>query len=309
MAHTTASRPLVSICIATNGKTEWTIPVIESVYAQTDVDESLYEVICTDNGSSDELSKAVTAIKHANFHYYRSEAPGFTNQIVAFEKACGEFRKLQNARCVMLPGSLASIIELAQRYRCTKPAIYCTNLGKAPETVECGDFDSFLLELGILSTWSGGTCAWDEDIARIRDYPIDVEFPHTAAFFLPGKTGYVVYNAHISNSLDDAGKGGYNPFKTFLVTYPTLLQGLVRDGRISEATFEALKEILLDFISGTVVGEVILPTKYTFDYSNLRSHVEVFYGRKGYRRLIGKCIIHAPGILRSRLKAALKRKR
>lgn len=298
--------PLVSICIATNGKTEWTVPVIESVYAQTDVDESLYEVVCTDNGPSDELSKAVTAIKHSNFRYYRSEAPGFTNQIFAFEQARGVFRKLQNARCVMLPGSLAAIIDLANRYKDTKPAIYCTNVAGDPEVVECPDFDKFLLELGILSTWSGGTCAWDEDVARIRQYPIDIEFPHTSAFFIPGKTGYVVYNAVLSGHLDDTGKGGYNPFKTFLVTYPTLLSGLVQQGRISEKTFETIKEKLLDFISGTVVNEVVLPSKYTFDYSNIRRHVKVYYGSRGFLRLIVKCVKRAPRIFYRRLKESLR---
>ena len=40
-------RPLLSLCIATNGVSEWVFPVLDSIYSQ-EVDQSLYEVVVTD---------------------------------------------------------------------------------------------------------------------------------------------------------------------------------------------------------------------------------------------------------------------
>ena len=42
---------VLSLCLPTNGISEWVFPVLESIYSQN-VDESKYEVIVTDNGSS-----------------------------------------------------------------------------------------------------------------------------------------------------------------------------------------------------------------------------------------------------------------
>ena len=43
--------PLISLCIPTNGIIEWVFPVLDSISAQK-VDEQLFEVIVTDNGTN-----------------------------------------------------------------------------------------------------------------------------------------------------------------------------------------------------------------------------------------------------------------
>lgn len=55
--------PLLSICIPTNGIVEWVIPVLKSIYSQK-ADNSLFEVVVTDNGNSSALSKAVEIFRY-----------------------------------------------------------------------------------------------------------------------------------------------------------------------------------------------------------------------------------------------------
>ena len=46
-------RPVLSICLPTNGVVEWVIPTLESIYAQN-VNFSLFEVVISDNGETTE---------------------------------------------------------------------------------------------------------------------------------------------------------------------------------------------------------------------------------------------------------------
>ena len=52
----TAARPLVSLCLPTNGVTEWVLPVLDSIYDQG-VSPELFEVIVTDNGKNEAFRK------------------------------------------------------------------------------------------------------------------------------------------------------------------------------------------------------------------------------------------------------------
>ena len=45
------SRPLLSLCIPTNGVVEWFFPVLDSILSQG-VDSKLYEIVVVDNGNN-----------------------------------------------------------------------------------------------------------------------------------------------------------------------------------------------------------------------------------------------------------------
>ena len=45
---------VVSLCLPTNGIIEWVFPVLDSIYRQN-VDDSLFEVIVTDNGDNEQF--------------------------------------------------------------------------------------------------------------------------------------------------------------------------------------------------------------------------------------------------------------
>ena len=44
----------LSLCIPTNGVTEWVVPVLDSIYREQ-IAEELFEVVVTDNGENKEF--------------------------------------------------------------------------------------------------------------------------------------------------------------------------------------------------------------------------------------------------------------
>ena len=61
------TKPLLSLCLPTNGIIEWVFPVLESIYSQN-VDTKLFEVIVTNNGTNDEFHSMMLEYsqKHEN---------------------------------------------------------------------------------------------------------------------------------------------------------------------------------------------------------------------------------------------------
>ena len=74
------SKPLLTLCIPTNGVLHWVRPVLESIFQQ-DVDSSLYEVVVTDNGDNTDFKEFMRgyADKHPNVIYRETQAQGFLN--------------------------------------------------------------------------------------------------------------------------------------------------------------------------------------------------------------------------------------
>ena len=52
------SKPIVSLCMPTNGVIDWVFPVLESIYNQN-VNNELFEVVITDNGNNAEFKKSI----------------------------------------------------------------------------------------------------------------------------------------------------------------------------------------------------------------------------------------------------------
>ena len=52
------TKPLVSLCIPTNGVVEWVFPVLDSIYNQS-VDNALFEIVITDNGNNVVFKKSI----------------------------------------------------------------------------------------------------------------------------------------------------------------------------------------------------------------------------------------------------------
>lgn len=284
--------PLLSICIPTNGIVEWVIPVLKSIYSQK-ADNSLFEVVVTDNGNSSALSKAVEIFKYDNFRYYKTSSPGFTNQIDAFEKCRGEFCKMLNHRSRMLPGSIEALLSIIRKYRKKKPIIYCAEgCAKGGEFIECKNLDELVNALGYYFSWSAGIGAWKEDLSTLREKQIDKMFPHI--LFLAGlrkESEYVIWNGIYEQMANDTGKGGYNVFQTFAVNFLDILIGLKTEGRISQNTFVGVKNQLYKFLVSLYIHEVILPTKHTFIIENVRDSISVYYGLYYYRKMILKAYI------------------
>lgn len=293
---------LLSLCIPTNGVVDWIIPVIESIYNQ-DVDKSLFEVIVCDNGDKLDLQEAVKKYDYENFHYYRTNAQGFTNQIEAFEKCNGRFCKMLNHRSQMLSGSIRALIELVEKYKDTKPIIYCAEgHGHGGEIIECKNTDKFVNSLSYWISWSAGTGAWREDIEEIKNKPIDNIFPHTVFLFgIRKESEYVIWNKKYEVMASDAGKGGYDVFYAFGVRLLDIANRLRLDERISDKTFSNFKQELYKFVCGLYLNEVVLPTTHTFVIKNIRQSMMVYYGDYYYHRMVLSSWIKSPIVYLRRL--------
>ena len=286
---------LLSICIPTNGIVEWVVPVIDSIYAQG-VDNSLFEVVITDNGERPDLMEAVKKYKQNNFHYYKTKSKGFTNQIDAFEKCTGQFCKMLNHRSRMLPGSINDLLAFVNKYKDTKPILYCAEgNAKGGEFVECKNTDEFVSRLSYFVSWSAGTGAWREDLTDVRSKPIDASFPHTVFLFdLRKESQYVICNKKYEQMADDAGKGGYDLYETFAVHFLDIIKSLLDGGRISRETFIVVKNDLFGFLTSLYKNEVILPTKHTFILKDIKKSMQVYYGAAAYWQMVVVAYLTVP---------------
>jgi len=280
--------PLLSLCIPTNGRAEWVIPLLESIYSQEE-DPACFEVIITDNAGNPQLAAAVDAMAHPNLKYFPTESAGFTNQIDAFEKCRGIFCKMLNHRSVLLPGSIRSLLSLVERYRQDKPLIYCTNgvLKKRGDTIECDSLDAFVSELGIYASWSAGTALWREDLHDIRSKPIDNTFPHTVFLFDVRENGpYLIWDGRYHKLQNDASSGGYNPFEAFGITFLNLMSRLRQEGRIRPETFEKVRQDVFVFLRTLHFKEVMLPAKHNYILTDIPQKMSVYFSARDYRKMV-----------------------
>ncbi|MBQ5935696.1 MAG: hypothetical protein IJL68_06810 [Bacteroidales bacterium] len=287
--------PLLSLCIPTNGRVDWISPLLSSIYSQQ-VDNSLFEVVITDNARNPELEKAVAALAQPNLRYYPTDSAGFTNQVDAFEKCSGIFCKMLNHRSVLLPDSIGRMIGMVREYQDSKPLIYCSNGHiKGPSVIDCPDMDSFVRNLSYFSSWSAGTAVWKDDMKGMRDKPVNSTFPHTLFLFQVREESHcVIWNVPYQYLQDDVGKGGYNPFEAFGITFPDILHGLEEKGRISEETYRHVKKDIFSFLKYLYFNEVIRPSKNNYILKDIRRIVTTNYGKGAYLKIVLHSLFVAP---------------
>ena len=87
----------LSLCLPTNGITEWVIPALDSIYAEN-VNNDKFEIIVTDNGSNSSFEEIMSSyVKgHDNLIYKKTNAFMFYNQIEALKFAKGDYLKFVN---------------------------------------------------------------------------------------------------------------------------------------------------------------------------------------------------------------------
>lgn len=94
------------------------------------------------------------------------------------------------------------------------------------------------------SSWSAGLSIWDIDVDRIKTVKLNEMFPNTSLLLNIRETAeYVICDDKYQEMQDETGKGGYDLFHTFAVTYLDILSELRIHKRISERTFISVKRI------------------------------------------------------------------
>lgn len=282
--------PLLSLCIPTNGVEEWVLPVIDSIYKQR-IDESLYEVIITDNGSNLSFQKKIVSIArtHKNLFYFHTSAKMFLNQIEAFRMAHGEFIKFVNHRMVLEDESINYLLNTVKENLEEKPIIYFSNgMLKQDGIKQCDSFDEYIYYLSFWSSWSAGLAIWKEDFEKCKDIENYNElFPHmTILTYDFGKKNYIVDDHTIMHDIpfNNTKKGKYNLFYAFGAEYPAILLDLLRADRITVNTFLKVKRDLLGFLADQYINYIIIKRECSYDLSNYMNYIEMFYSKRQIKK-------------------------
>lgn len=286
------SKPIVSLCMPTNGVVEWVFPVLDSVYEQG-CDNKEFEIIITDNGNNKEFKEKIKSYnqQHSNLYYYETNALPFINEIESYKRATGQLIKFVNHRTFLERGALQRLLDYAKKYADIKPILYFANgvLKKEKKSIEYNTFDQFVNALSYWSSWSTGMAIWKEDFDKL---PEDVGnfnelFPHTNVLFAErNKEKYIVDNTIIFNEMPQGkrAKGNYDLFYAFGVEYPSIILDLYRDKSISVNTFKEVINDNLTFIARLYISYFIKKEYCSYDLNGLEDMYGIFYTKQELKR-------------------------
>lgn len=286
------NKPLVSLCIPTNGVIEWVFPVLDSIYKQECFDE-LFEVVITDNGNNKEFEKQILLYKqsHPNLRYYQTDALPFINEIESYKQAKGHLIKFVNHRTLLVNGALNQLIHLVKDNFETKPVMYFTNgvLEKENKIFEYNSFDEFVKNLSYWSSWSTGMTIWKEDFDKLPEdvYDFNELFPHTNVLFAERtRTRYIIDNTIIFDEMPQGKKpkGNYDLFYAFGVEYPSIILNLYRDNSITINTFKSVLNDNLNFISTLYYLYLIKKEYCSYNLDGLNDMYGVFYSKQQLKK-------------------------
>lgn len=292
------SRPLVSLCIPTNGVTEWVFPVLESIYEQG-IDNSLFEVVITDNGKNEEFKKTINdyCSTHSNIKYAETEALPFVNEIESYKRANGELIKFVNHRTKLILGTLQKFLSFVEDNRNDHPIIYFSNgvLEFSKDQHTYNTFDQFVKDLSYWSSWSTGMTIWKDDFDKL---PEDVSgfnelFPHTDVLFRERNRGkYILDNSVIFDEIPQGKKpkGDYDLFYAFGVEYPWIICNLLRDRDITPDTFRYVKEENLGFIAQLYFNYFIKKEYCSYDLGGYKNMFGIYYTERELKRKVSSLI-------------------
>lgn len=282
-------RPILSICLPTNGVVEWVIPTLESIYAQN-VDFSLFEVVITDNGEDSRLGEALKDYKYPNLVYIQTKDKGFLNLVTCLQKGNGLFNKMLNHRMMLKPGMLQKMIDVVNQNKDSKPVLYflngCLNL---QEFKVCENLNDFVYNMHFWVSWSAGIGFWDTDLPTLSQIEPNEMFPNTSLLFEHRlDSEYVIWNGSYGQMQDESGKGGYDLFHTFGVVLNDLIVELQQKRRISISVMKRFRRKLAKFLSGLYYTEVLNAKKSnrTFIVANVKHSLSEHYGLIGYYLII-----------------------
>ncbi len=286
---------ILSLCIPTNGAVQWVKSVLDSIYCQN-YDENKYEVLVTDNGKGSNLGEYIKNYGHTNLRYIRTKDEGFLNLVTSLKEGHGIFCKMINHRSVLLPNSIADMVDVINRYKDSQPIIYCANsLAKCNRTVECDDLNTFLYHISYWSSWSAGIGFWHKDLPKIEQIVPNKMFPNTSLLFeVRDNSKYVIWNKRYMHIQDDPEKGGYNLFYTFAVVFLDLINDLRVRERISKETFLKIKKELLFFLTQNYTNEIIVPNRHNFIIKDIKKDISIYYGTYYYMKMIILAFLLAP---------------
>ena len=245
----------LSLCLPTNGISEWVFPVLDKIYTQ-EADVNEWELIVTDNGSNEDFSnrmKEYTAA-HENLVYKKTEAYLFENQIEALRLAEGLFLKFINHRSILEQGALQWMIYLVKKNMNDKPVIYLSNgVLRYREQGDYASFDEFVRGLREYASWTTGVGVWKSDFDSIpRDWIYNKISPHSdVLFWVRDRERYIIDDRKWCHDIemDHSKKGKYDLYRAFAVEEISITLSLLNDRSITPNTFKYVVSCYEKFVA------------------------------------------------------------
>jgi len=283
------NQKLLSICIPTRGRVSILEMTLDSIF-NSKVELSEYEVIIYDSSDNDELSDLI-ALKYnyPNLIHKKGKNNGFYNLISALELGNGKFLKLHNDYTSFYEHSLEIMLQCIKADLLGQSVLFFSNGSLKMKTIKSfGSFDDFLYEISYFSSWSTAFGIWKSDFDKVKNFELNPMFPHTSLLFkLYGKKSYLVNDEELFENQDVSKKGGYNLFETFAVTYLKMVENLLIEKQISTKTFDFIKSNLYHkFLIEWYFLTKIQRNEYTFDLSNIKKSMLVYYSALLYYRMV-----------------------
>lgn len=295
-----SDRVQLSLCIPTNGVIQWVFPVLESIYSQG-VDNSLFEVVITDNGDNQEFKDKIREyIKHHdNIVYAETKALPFINEIESYKRARGELIKFVNHRTLLDGGSLQKLVDYAKENQKEKPITYFANgvLKISKSKHEYKTFNDFVKNLSYWSSWSTGMTIWKDDFDKLPEDVSDFNelFPHTNVLFNERKREkYVIDNTVIFKEMAQGKKpkGNYDLYYAFGVEYPMIIENLLKDGSIKEDVYRFVLDKNLEFIAMLYWEYNIRKNYCSYDLRGLDNMFGKYYSRfELHRKVVAQVFV------------------
>ena len=277
----------LSLCIPTNGIIEWVFPALDSIY-ESNVDQNLFEVIVTDNGTNKEFKTKMNDYvkQYQNIIYMETDEVMFDNQLAALKIANGDYLKLVNHRAKWLPGRLQDMIDFIIKYEHEKPVIYFSNgvMGWGPVYREYDSFDAFVSALGIYGTWTTGVGIWKSEYERLKHcFKYDKISPHAGILYADrSNPKYVINDRYWMKEVDTGHekKGKYNLYKAFALDEFIITINLYRDGSITEDTLIKIKNDFKNFLISLYVEFNIKKKPCSYDLEGFKKYINIFFSEK-----------------------------
>lgn len=246
---------LLSICIPTYNRKDFIDRLLESIYSQN-ADESLYELCITDDSDGDETEKLIKEkyARYCNLRYQKVPNTGYMNLIKALQFGDAPLLKLHNDYSIFCKNSLNDLIEVIRNQKELDGVLFFRGDGKnkSSDLKKFDNFNSFMREVGIASTWSTSFVIQKSDLDEYinSNQSFNSYFPHVSLLFsLTDRKSYTVDDKTYYENINLEKKGGYNIPEVFFGDYLHMVYALRDKGYVTDDTVQYIKGDIINFAS------------------------------------------------------------
>lgn len=283
----------MSICIPTYNRADCLRQTLDSIVSQQEFLDGRVEVVISDNCSTDDTEQMGKeyASRFSSVVYHRNaENVVDRNYPLVMGEGHGLLRKLNNDTATILPGGLAYLCEVAEKFADTKPVLFFSNEKEPEQSSEralC--FRDFMLNRSYNVTWIGSFSLWEDDCQGIAE---DVDGCQLRLWQVQKlcelgscKDAVAICDRKIIRGINPPKKNlSYGLWQVFYVNYFQIVDPYVERGVLKQEDRDFLeRDLLFNFFTLWVANWELDKGKYRFsETESLKDAVWEHYRTKPY---------------------------